>query len=103
MAELNTEESPLQDSINREDRQDQEKKVWCLLKRAIELNLSITETALWGTITVLRRVRALKRDMVETLKKEKCLRRFGQTKFCGQVQEALRNHLQGRKNTEKVK
>ena len=70
MAGLNTEESPLQDSINPEDLQDQKKRAWSLLRKAIKLNLSITETALWGTITVLRRVRALKRDMVETLIKD---------------------------------
>ena len=101
MAGLNTEESPLQDSINREDRQDQEKKVWCLLKRAIELNLSITETALWGTITVLRRVRALKRDMLKTSPRGRCRLRSGLIRHFGLDQEGQRSPHQNHKNTQK--
>ena len=54
------------DSTNRAGPIDLKKRAWCSLKKAIELNLYITETALWGTIIALKRVRALKRDMLKT-------------------------------------
>ncbi len=91
----------MQDSTNHVDQTVLEKKAWCSLKKAIELNLSITETALWGTITVLRRVRALKRDMLRTSPKARCRLRSGLIRHFGLGQVGQRNHHQNHKNTQK--
>ena len=91
----------MMDSTNHVDQADLKKKAWCSLKKVIELNLSITETALWGTITVLRRVRALKRDMLKTSQEGRCLLRTGQTRNFGLAPKAPKNRHHDLRNIQK--
>ena len=96
-----TEEQHLMDSINRADPIDLRKRAWCSLKKAIELNLYITETALWGTIIALKRVRALKRDMLKTSPKEGCPLRTGRTRNFGLGRRDQKNHPHDLRNIQK--
>ena len=91
----------MQDSTNHVDQTVLEKKAWCSLKKAIELNLSITETALWGTIIALKRVRALKRDMLKTSPKEGCPLRTGRTRNFGLGRRDQKNHPHDLRNIQK--
>ena len=102
MEKFNTEGQHSMASTNQKDQTVLERKVWSSLKTAIELNLSITETALWATITVLKRVRALKRDMAKTSLREKCRLRTGRTRNFGLAPKDLRNHHQNHKNLHEV-
>jgi len=85
---------------NHVDQTVLKRKAWSSLKKAIELNLSITETALWATIIVLKHVRASKRDTLKTLQKGKCPLRTGRTRNFGLAPRGQKNPHQNHKNTQ---
>ena len=91
----------MMDSTNHAGPIDLKKRAWCSLKKAIELNLYITETALWGTIIALKRVRALKRDMLKTSPKVGCRLRTGRTRNFGLAPKVQKNHHHDLRNIQK--